>query len=306
MEAFLGVSGSRTGIPGIPDGTYERPHSLTGAEERVLRDLKIKWPDRPATTCRVVRHNPQRIPLPILAALKTGRLTLRSDAVASHISVDTDSGLARGVVFVDRNTKREHEVLAKTVVLCASTIESLRILLNSKSAQHPTGIGHSSRRLGRYLTDHVMIFQAGPYGPLETHVNADPFDFGAQSGIHVPSFRNIPGKREQNFIRGYSLLGSVGRIEPGWFFMAIGEMLPRRDNYVDLDPGTSDAWGIPAARITCTHSDNEKAMIRDMQHSLADLARDCGLQFLGDPVQVLGYGTPSVWKVPGCEDNVTR
>lgn len=277
VETFLGVCGSPAGIPSIPDGIYERPHALTGAEEQVLRDLAAKWPGRPATTCRIVRHNPQRIPLPILAALKTGRLTLRSDAVVSHISVDAASGLARGVVFVDRNSKQEHEVLGKTVVLCASTIESLRIMLHSTSPQHPGGIGNSSGRLGRYLTDHVMIFQAGPYEPLEKSPKADPYDFGAQSGIYIPSFRNTPGAKEKNFIRGYSLLGSVARIEPGWFFMAIGEMLPRRENFVDLDPGKRDAWGIPAARITCTHSDNEKAMIRDMQQSLAELARDCGL-----------------------------
>jgi choline dehydrogenase-like flavoprotein len=278
VEMFLGVCGGAAGIPSIPDGKYERPHALTRAEEKVLRDLAAKWPDRPATTCRIVRHNPKRTPLPILAALETGNLTLQSDAVVSQVSVDPASGLARGVVFVDRNTKQQHEVLGKTVVLCASTIESLRILLNSKSAQHPAGLGNSSGRLGRYLTDHVMIFQAGPYEPLEKNPKIDPYDFGAQSGIYIPSFRNTPGKKEKNFLRGYSMLGSVARIEPGWFFMAIGEMLPRRENFVALDSGTRDAWGIPAACITCTHSDNEKAMIRDMQQSLADLARDCGLQ----------------------------
>ncbi|HWQ03160.1 MAG TPA: GMC family oxidoreductase, partial [Candidatus Nitrosotenuis sp.] len=115
--------------------------------------------------------------------------------------------------------------------------------------------------------------------PLEESIKSDPFDFGAQSGIYIPSFRNTSAaNREKNFLRGYSLLGSVGRIEPGWFFMAIGEMLPRKENYVDLDPHKRDAWGIPVARITCTHSENEKAMIRDMQQTLADLARDCGLR----------------------------
>lgn len=278
VETFLGVCGSPAGIPSIPDGIYERPHALTKVEERVLQDLKSKWASRPATTARIVKHNPQRIPLPVLAALNTGRLTLRSDAVVRHISVDSNNGKARGVVFIDRNTKQEQEVFAKTVVLCASTIESLRILLNSKSPQHPNGIGNSSGRLGRCITDHVMIFQAGPYEPLEKSVKTDPFDFGAQTGLYVPSFRNTAaGPKEKNFIRGYSLLGSVGRIEPGWFCMAIGEMLPRRENFVDLDPGKRDAWGIPAARITCAHSDNEKAMIRDMQQSLDEFAHACGL-----------------------------
>ena len=277
VETFLGVCGSPAGIPSIPDGKYERPHALTKAEEQLLRTLAAKWPGRPATTARIVKHNPQRIPLPILAAQSTGRLTLRSDAVVSHISVDATSGLARSVVYKDRISQQEHEVLGKTVVLCASTIESLRILLNSTSPRHPAGIGNSSGRLGRYLTDHVMIFQAGPYEPLEESTKADPFDFGAQTGIYIPSFRNTPGSREKSFIRGYSLLGSVARIEPGWFFMAVGEMLPRRENFVDLDPAKRDAWGIPVARITCTHSDNEQAMIRDMQESVAELAAVCGL-----------------------------
>ena len=47
---------------------------------------------------------------------------------------------------------------------------------------------------------------------------------------------------------------------------------------MDLDPARRDAWGIPVARITCTHSDNERAMIRDMQQSLTQLAHDCGLR----------------------------
>jgi choline dehydrogenase-like flavoprotein len=278
VETFLGVHGSAAGIPGIPDGRYEGPYPLTRAEQQVVRDLAATWPDRPVTTCRIVAHNPQRIPLPIIAAQQTGQLTLISDAVASRITVDPGSGKANGMVYVDRDTKREREVFAKVVVLCASTIESLRIMLNSTSARHPGGLGNSSGRLGHYLTDHVMVFQAGPLDQLEENSKADPYDFGAQSGIYIPSFRNVGGRREKDFLRGYSLLGSVGRIDPGWFFMAIGEMLPRYENFVDLDPARRDAWGIPVARITCTHSDNERAMIRDMQRSLTQLAHDCGLR----------------------------
>lgn len=277
VETFLGVAGSAAGIPSIPDGRYETPHRLTSAEQRVLRDLEAKWPGRPATTCRIVKHNTARVPLPILAAQRTGRLTLRSDAVVSHVSVDPATGSARGVVFVDRISGEEHEALGRVVVVCASTIETLRILLHSTSSRHPRGIGNSSGRLGHYLTDHLMVFEAGPLAPLETMTANDPYDFGSQSGIYVPSFRNAGALREKDFIRGYALLGSVGRIEPGWFFMAIGEMLPRYENFVELHPSRRDAWGIPVARISCAHSDNDKAMIRDMHASLRALASDCGL-----------------------------
>jgi choline dehydrogenase-like flavoprotein len=94
----------------------------------------------------------------------------------------------------------------------------------------------------------------------------------------MPSFRNAGGRRDAEFIRGYSLLGSVGRIEPGWFFMAVGEMLSHPDNRVTLDPSCRDAWGIPAARIRCVHHDNEIKMVRDMRAELEALSRVCGLE----------------------------
>ena len=278
VEKFLGVHGSSARLPNIPDGIYDRQHPLTTAEQRLLHTLDEKWPHRPATSARIIKHNPLRVPLPILAAQRTGRLELRSDAVVSHITIDSNTNNASGVVYVDRHTKQAREVSGKVVVLCASTIESLRILLNSTSRHHPGGIGNSSGNLGRYLTDHVMVFQAGPHD-LEAGITGDdPFDFGRQTGIYVPSFRNRPGSTANDFIRGYSLLGGVGRIPPGWFFMGVGEMLPRYENFVELDPDKHDAYGIPAARVTCAHSDNERAMVRDMQEAIQELAHTCGLE----------------------------
>jgi choline dehydrogenase-like flavoprotein len=278
VEGFLGVHGSAAGILNLPDGHYDRPHVITNAERALLGTLKTKWSNRPATTSRIVRHNPRRVPLPILAALATGRLELRSDAVASHITIDPATATARGVVYVDRRTKDAREVRGKVVVLCASTVESVRILLNSSSRQHPAGLGNSSGTLGRYLTDHPMVFQAGPFSPIEGGVKEDAYDFGAQTGIYIPSFRNVGRRTEANFIRGYSLLGSVARIEPGWFVIGTGEMLPRRENRVEIDESRRDAWGIPTVRITCAHSDNEHAMVQDMKATIAQLAHECGLE----------------------------
>ena len=277
VERFLGVDGSPAGVASIPDGNYAGPLRLTAAEQRVLESMRRAWPDRPATTARIVRHNARRMPLPILAGLDTGRLTIRSNAVASRVTVD-DSGRARGVVFVDRVNHTEHEMRGRVVVLCASTIETVRILLNSSSAQHPHGLGNSSGTLGTGLTDHVMIFDAGPHAPLEPDLREDPYDFGAFSGIYVPSFRNANGKRDADFLRGYSFLGAVGRLEPGWFFMAVGEMLARPENRITLDPSRCDAWGIPVARVRCVHSENEVRMVRDMQTALREMAQHCGLE----------------------------
>lgn len=277
VERFLGVQGAADHIENLPDGDFSGAHPITGAEARAMAALRERWPERPVTTCRIVEHNPGRIPLPIAAAEKTGRLTLRPDAIVTRIDADVATGRATGVTFRDRVTREEISVRAKAVVVCASALESTRLLLNSRSNAHPNGLGGRSGALGRYVTDKVMVFRAGPLAPLEPVGREDPYDFGAQSGIYIPSFRNVTGPGNLGFKRGYSLLGSLGRIEPGWFFMAIGEMLPRFENRVEIDPRRRDAWGAPVARITVTHSDNERAMVKDMLASLDEVAAACGL-----------------------------
>ena len=278
VEEFLGVTGEASGIPNLPDGSYSSPHPLTKAERRLLDEMAEKWPDRPATTCRIIHHMPNRMPPPLTAAEATGRFELRSNAVVERIDTDPDTGEAIGVTYVDAETRERFTVPARHVAVAASTIESVRILLNSAGGRHAAGLGNSSGNLGRYLSDHLMVFRAGTLPEIEGMGQGhDPYDFGQQSGIYVPSFRNVGGDKGTGFLRGYSLLGSVGRIEPGWFFMAIGEVLPRAENRVEIDPAKRDAWGIPVARITLKHSENERAMIRDMNGVLKDLSATFGL-----------------------------
>ena len=125
VEQFLGVDGSPAGVASIPDGIYEHPLRLTAAEQQLMSALHRAWPDRPVTTARIVRHNPRRTPLPILAGLETGRLTVRSDAVVSRVTLEP-SGRARGVVFVDRVTREEHEVRAR-VLLDREQVEAVPV-----------------------------------------------------------------------------------------------------------------------------------------------------------------------------------
>ena len=93
-------------------------------------------------------------------AIKTGKLEIRSNAVAARVLVDAN-GQAKGVQYFDRVTGQEHQVLAKVVVMGASAVDSTRILLNSKSPQHPNGIGNGSDVIGRYLCEQIRVHTAG-------------------------------------------------------------------------------------------------------------------------------------------------
>ena len=279
VERFEGVTGQAAGIANLPDGEFSGPNHLTTAEAHLLAQMAKAWPERPATASRVIHYMAEHLPPTLKTAAASKLFALRTGAVVARIETDPDTGQATGVTYIDDATRREVTVTAKVVVLAASTIESVRILLNSPAARHPRGLGNSSGNLGRYLTDHIMVRRAGRSPDIEGFAREiDPYDFGAHTGIYVPSFRNRRGEGGcQGFLRGYSIVGCSGRFEPGWYFMTIGEVLPRAENRIELDPRRRDAWGIPVPKLTMRYSDNERAMVRDMNQTLDDLCRTFSL-----------------------------
>jgi len=279
VETLLGVYGSPAGLAAVPDGKYLGPRTLTPAEETFKGAIERQFPDRRVISARVVKHRSDRVPLTIRAAEKTGRLTLRSNAVVSRVSIDPRTGKATGVCFIDRLTKEPKTARSNIVVLCASTIETLRILLNSVCSRHPQGLGNSSGRLGHYFMDLVLTGLGGPLPehaiPLQEDEDVDPYDFGRANGFYIPKFRNLD-RRHPTFLRGYGVQGAIGRGAPTWYFLAQGEMLPRFENRVTLDPHRKDAWDIPVARINCSFGPNEMAMAADQIKSMKEMASAAG------------------------------
>ena len=331
-EEFIGVSGSRDGLPQLPDGNFMPPMKLTcgehllrkGAEKTgragiPMRVAMLTGTPKPHMRGRAKCHycgncgdgcdigamfNSLASTLPVAQA--TGRMTLRPNSIVRHIIVDTNTGKAKGVAFVDRVTREEIEVLGRVVVLGASTLESTRILLNSRSRQHPSGLGNSSGVLGRYLMDHFGGIGASGYFHIlagRDSVNED----GKATGLLIPRFRNISKEtKQQKFIRGYGFeCGSgMGRypafaknpdLTPGFgsefkkrvrhyyttpvSMTTRAEMLPRFENHAEIDPdGVVDAWGIPVLKMHAEYSDNEREMARDAAETSVEILRAAGAE----------------------------
>lgn len=327
-EEWIGVSGNRDGLWWQPDGNYLPPMALTCGDQ-ILKSAtkKLGWnliQPRVAMLTQVrdqhrkygraqchycgscgngcsvgAMFNSLSSTLPAAAA--TGKMTLRPNSVVRHITVDPNTGKAKGVALVDRLTRQELEFTARVVIVAASTLESTRLLLNSTSDQHPKGLGNSSGVLGHYLVDHFGGTGASGYLPMlagRDTVNDD----GKSSGIFVPRFRNLDAKtKHPRFLRGYGFEGgsSIGafpgnaRRTPGfgadfkktvrrWYVAPVGlttraNMLSRFENYVEIDPdGVVDAWGIPALRVHIQHSENEREMARDAAESATEILRQAG------------------------------
>lgn len=284
VETFLGVRGCADAIATVPDGKFSGRYVMTPAETAFRTAVEAKCADRRVIAARVADPDPGNLSATLRAARRTGRMTLRSDAIVRNIVIDPSSGRAVAVAFVDRLSRVEQVVRAKSVVLCAGTIESVRILINSACSRHPGGLGNSSGRLGTGLTDHLLVGIGGP-GP-DAVMASDASqegrgDSGVATGFYIPRFRNVD-RPHGAFLRGYAIQGGIGR-GPSWYLMAHGEMLSRERNCVGIDPGRWDAWGIPVARIECAWSDNELAMIEDASHALSQMADAAGLAIRTPP-----------------------
>ncbi|MGH9765491.1 MAG: GMC oxidoreductase, partial [Blastocatellia bacterium] len=179
------------------------------------------------------------------------------------------------------------------------TLETARLMLLSKSRQHPNGIGNSSGHVGHNFCEHVM-------GPGVTGIVKDLVgkprtnDDGRPGAFYLARFRNLK-ERHKDFIRGYGFEGGSGctmmpetTIAPGFGaeykkfvrdyagavvgMGAFGEVLARYENYVDLDPEVKDKHGIPVLHFNYKFGDNEKKMCEDMGETAKEMFEAAGIQ----------------------------
>lgn len=285
IEEFLGVYGTEENIPNLPDGKFVQAPILTKPEKAFKTKVESLWPERKVISWRFSAPNLKRIPVGVQAAIDTGLLELRTDAIAKHIDVDPISGKATGITFVDRLTKQEHTVRAGMVMLCASAIESVRLLLHSRSTRHPEGIGNSTDLLGRYFLEQTPSLIAGSVPDslgweYDKTIPQDPYCRPA-GGIVIPRFQNIGSNTTQEFIRGFAFQGVIGRgyvspDSPSQFgLMGFGEMLARPENRITLNPRKKDAWGIPAPHIDCSFGENDLTVMKAQLRTIKEMVSEC-------------------------------
>jgi glucoside 3-dehydrogenase (cytochrome c) catalytic subunit len=321
VERFIGVSGQAEGLPQLPDGQFLPPMQLRCAEVVVRDALQRTWGrDRVLTIgrCAILTrpHNGRAachycgpcergcithsyfssIGSTLPAAAVTGRLTLRPNSVVAEVLYDTRRDKAKGVRVIDATTMESIEFQGRIIFLCASALESARLLLNSKSPRWTTGLGNSSGEVGRNLMDHC--FGAGAGGTMPGMLDQS-YTGTRPNGVYVPRFRNVKDQHP-DFVRGYGFQGGAGRSgwgrgggTPGfgadfkkslieergpWNFSigGWGECLPRSDNLMAIHPTLKDKWGVPALHVQCTWSDNERNILKDVQVTAAEMLEAAG------------------------------
>lgn len=312
VERWAGISGNADGLSQLPDSDFLPAFEMTSPEIAAKRRLAEAYPERPMIMGRTAHlskpttlhleqgrvmcqtrdecqkgcsfgayFSTQSSTLP--AAVKTGNLHIAPNSVVHSLIYDEAKNRVRGVKVIDAETLGTREYFGKVVFLCASTLGSTQVLLNSKSKSRPNGIANTSGVTGHYLMDHC--YNASASGKLPGW--EDEYYSGRRpTGLYVPNFQYSPEKYKKNYVRGYALGGGAqrGNYKGGAYadgigedyktfltkpsdwsfgFYAQGETLPQFDNQVSLHATKKDKWGIPQLHFNTKWSDNEKAMMDD-------------------------------------------
>ena len=279
-----------------------------------------------------IRANYQSTTVHLPPALATGQLDILVNAMVREVTLDKD-GLATGVGFIDRTTGEAGHATARAVCLAASSCETVRILLNSKSARHPQGLANSSGKLGRYLMDTVGSTVHGQIPLLE---NLPPHNEDGASGGHLYApwwlYREqLAGKL--GFARGYHIEFGAGRTLPSmrtltgieWvtggsygrqlkedarryygsfiYFDGRGEMIPNEQSYCEIDPSVKDKWDIPVLRFRWQWSEHETRQAAHMQKTFGQIIEAMGGRVKGeiqtDGVKAIAPGGSIIHEVGG-------
>jgi choline dehydrogenase-like flavoprotein len=271
VERRLRLAGRYDNLSWLPDSELSTVLEPTPAELALQRSISARWPGARPVLGRFAA------PFDTFeTAAQTGRLSIRTGAIARKIEVD-GSGRVRGVAWVDQESRSDQRVDAPIVFLCASALESTRLLLLSRSSQSPNGLGAASGALGGYLMDHVRVRAFGLGPPLPP---ARPHEQGRC--LYLPRFE-ARDSLAPGFSRGFGVQVSVTSADGGRSRFAagsFGEMLPRPENRVTLDPKRRDVWGIPTLYIDCSYSDAELDRARDQTAALRELAEVAGVTLM--------------------------
>ena len=283
-----------------PGNAFAQKHLRAAMEGRAA----CYW----ATDCGrgcAIRATYQSTTVHLPPAMASSNLDLVTNAMVREVTTGPD-GRASGVIFFDKTTGREHRATGRVIVLAASSGETVRLMLNSKSARFPQGLANSSGLVGKYLMDTVGASLSGQIPALE---NLPPHNEDGAGGAHVYSpwwlyQEQLAGKL--GFARGYHIEVAGGRRLPGmgtargleWLtggsygrkfkedarryygsimnFSGRGDMIPNEDSFCELDPTVKDKWGIPVLRFHWKWSEHEIRQAAHMQQTFADIVAAMG------------------------------
>ncbi|ADV50367.1 fumarate reductase/succinate dehydrogenase flavoprotein domain protein [Cellulophaga algicola DSM 14237] len=337
VDKLIGVFGSNEGLPNDPDGFFLPPpkprlHELFYIKGARKSNIPV-YPSRMSMltkrindergicfycgqcsrACSVYADFSSGTCLIFPAQKNGGQIDLFVNAMVREVTTN-EEGKATGVSYINKEDRKEYKLKGKIVVLAASACSSARILLNSKTKQHPNGLGNSSNIVGRYLHDSTGGSRSAFIPDL---MNRKMYNEDGVGGMHVYTPWWLDNKN-LNFARGYhvEVWGGMGMPSYGFGFNhnefnkyfginvggygnplrdevkqyygstmgfgGRGESIPQKDNRCEIDPTKVDEFGIPVLKFNYKWTDDEINQVGHMHDTFEEIVHNVGGHLLGD------------------------
>jgi choline dehydrogenase-like flavoprotein len=214
-----------------------------------------------------------------------------SSAMATGIDLNDNETAVRSIEFIKDG--KTHRIECNKLIIAAFTIETPRMLLNSKSARFPDGLANTSGTVGKYLmchTDHVIYarfdrtlrqYRNPPTTSISQHFyETDPANDYVR-GFSMAPYAALPINFALGAIAGRSDLWGeklAGFMKEYDFWMQlgmIGEVLPYEENRVELTDELDD-YGLPVPRAVFSLKENENKMIEDAYRKMEKIMDEAG------------------------------
>lgn len=345
VDKLIGVFGTKENLPNDPDGFFLPPpkprlHELFYTKAARKSNVKVMpsrlsiltkrinndrgvcfYCNQCARSCMAYADFSSGSVLIFPAQKSGGQIDMYVNSMVRTVTTNKE-GKATGVSFINKEDKQEYKLKGKVVVLAASSCSSARILLNSKSKQHPNGLGNSSDLVGKYLHDStggdMMAFipelidrkTYNEDGVGGMHVYSpwwlDNKDLDFARGYHIevwgglgaPSYGTGFNVNSYNKFFGLNKAGGYGNILRSdmkkYYGSTIGlsgrgESIAQKSNYCEIDPEKVDKYGVPVLRFNYKWTDNEIKQAKHMQDTFEEVIHN--------------MNAVPMWNKPGKESN---
>ena len=345
VDKLIGVFGTNENLPNDPDGFFLPPPKprlhelfytkaarksnvkvipsrLSVLTKRINKDRGVCfYCNQCARSCMAYADFSSGSVLIFPAQKSGGQIDMYVNSMVRTVTTNSE-GKATGVSFINKEDEKEYKLKGKVVVLAASACSSARILLNSKSKQHPNGLGNSSDLVGKYLHDStggdMMAF-------IPELIDRKTYNEDGVGGMHVYSPWWLDNKN-LDFARGYHIevWGGLGAPSYGTGFnvnsfnkffglnkaggygnilrsdmkkyygstiglSGRGESIAQKTNYCEIDPEKVDKYGVPILRFNYKWTDNEIKQAKHMQDTFEEVIHN--------------MNAIPMWNKPGKESN---
>ena len=286
IENFLRVYGNKDDLNQLPNGEYIGNLPFTESEKKFASAIKEKL-KLPFIHSRGFGPNKDKKKWPkysslgstLKEAISLGKVEILSDHIADKLVLNKNRKSAKSVIVINQKTGERSELESKLIILCASTIQTIRFLLSSEENNNDNGLIDPSQSLGKNLMDHISTCRFFTV-PVDQNSKSSSNNKNSQVLSGAGSFFIPIGRDQKNkhFTGGYGIWGGIDRFEPPeflkkykntkiGFLIGHGEVLPNNKNAVTLSKKT-DQYDISVPHISITWRENEKEMVKDMNKSI--------------------------------------